>query len=79
MMFLELAAICFILWLVFRSAEKKQQAAKDPASAPKSDFPELIIHDACGLPVELCTCFDAPVKYDSDLDRFIDESDYMGE
>ena len=37
------------------------------------DQPELenlIIHDKCGLPVELCKCEDAPVKYNSETDKF---------
>ena len=31
----------------------------------------LIIHKPCGLPVELCTCEDAVVRYDWDLDVFV--------
>ena len=31
---------------------------------------KLIIHDKCGLPVEMCECSDAPVKYNSGTDRF---------
>ena len=31
---------------------------------------KLIIHDTCGLPVELCECPDATVRYDSDNDVF---------
>ena len=33
---------------------------------------KLIIHDKCGLPVELCTCPDARVVYDDELDAFVD-------
>jgi len=31
---------------------------------------ELIIHKECGLPVELCTCKDAPIRYDWNNDKF---------
>jgi hypothetical protein len=34
---------------------------------------QLIIHDKCGLPVELCECPDAEVKYDYETDKFIDQ------
>ena len=34
---------------------------------------ELIIHNICGLPVELCECPDVEVKYDWDKDVFIDK------
>jgi hypothetical protein len=30
------------------------------------------IHDACGLPAELCVCPDAPVKFDPETGMFID-------
>ncbi len=33
---------------------------------------KMIIHDKCGLPVELCECPDAPVKYNSKTDKFDD-------
>jgi len=32
---------------------------------------EQIIHDKCGLPVELCECPDAEVRYCPDHDRFV--------
>jgi hypothetical protein len=31
---------------------------------------KMIIHDGCGLPVELCECKDAPVRYNSVTDTF---------
>lgn len=31
----------------------------------------LAIHNPCGLPVELCECKDAPVKYDWERDVFV--------
>jgi len=31
---------------------------------------KMIIHDGCGLPVELCECKDAPVRYNSETDTF---------
>ena len=34
---------------------------------------KLIIHDKCGLPVELCVCPDVPVKYDRSIDRFVEQ------
>jgi len=38
-----------------------------------NDYIELsIIHDKCGLPVELCTCPDAPVYYDWEKGVFVD-------
>ena len=30
----------------------------------------LIVHNKCGLPVELCDCPDAEVRYDYDNDKF---------
>ena len=33
----------------------------------------LIIHDGCGLPVELCECADAPVRYDFESDAFVEQ------
>ena len=33
---------------------------------------DIIIHKKCGLPVELCICSGAPVKYDWKKDKFID-------
>ena len=36
---------------------------------------EQPIHTACGLPVELCTCPDAPIKYYSDTDMFEQEEE----
>ena len=35
-----------------------------------SEHDNLIVHDKCGLPVELCECPDAPVKYNWDTDMF---------
>ena len=34
------------------------------------EIKDLIIHDKCGLPVELCDCPDATVKYNWDKDVF---------
>lgn len=39
----------------------------------KAPISSLVIHKKCGLPVELCECPDAPVKYDSDNDTFIEK------
>jgi len=36
---------------------------------------KLIIHDKCGLPVELCECSDAEVVYDPELDCFVDRGE----
>ena len=36
---------------------------------------EQIIHNKCGLPVELCTCPDADVKYDWEKDIFIKQKE----
>ncbi len=36
---------------------------------------ELLVHDKCGLPVELCTCPDARLVYDWENDVFIDRSE----
>ena len=33
---------------------------------------KLIIHNDCGLPVELCECPNASVVYDWELDKFVD-------
>jgi len=32
------------------------------------------VHDACGLPVELCTCPDAPVVWDNELGVYVDRT-----
>jgi hypothetical protein len=37
-----------------------------------TDF--LIIHDGCGLPVELCECPDAEVRYDPVMDMFVEQT-----
>ena len=42
---------------------------------PIIDEPSLIIHNKCGLPVELCVCPDARVKYDGITDTFIDSQE----
>jgi len=39
---------------------------------------ELIIHNKCGLPVELCICPDAPVTYDWENDIFIERGEDEG-
>lgn len=39
------------------------------------EYPDLIIHDQCGLPVEFCECMGAAVVYDSELDAFIDTTE----
>lgn len=39
---------------------------------------KIIIHNTCGLPVELCDCPDAPVKYDFESDIFKDISQCIG-
>jgi len=31
----------------------------------------LVMHNACGLPVELCICPDAPIVYDWETGTFI--------
>lgn len=41
------------------------------------EIKNLIIHDKCGLPVELCECPDAPVVYDSEKDIFVDRSNEL--
>lgn len=33
---------------------------------------EMPIHNACGLPAELCVCPDAPVKYDPETGLYRD-------
>lgn len=33
---------------------------------------EIPVHDACGLPAELCTCPDAPVVWDNERGVFVD-------
>ena len=32
------------------------------------------VHNACGLPVELCTCPDAPVVWDNELGVYVDRT-----
>ena len=34
------------------------------------EMESLIIHNSCGLPVELCECVDAQVKYNFETDMF---------
>jgi hypothetical protein len=41
-------------------------------SQPDGQITELLIHNKCGLPVELCICADARLVYDWDDDVFID-------
>ena len=43
----------------------------DGKSKPKDLPRELIIHDKCGLPVELCECPDAEVRYDKERGVFV--------
>lgn len=37
-----------------------------------SEINNLIIHNKCGLPVELCECTDSEVFYDSEEDVFVE-------
>ncbi len=36
------------------------------------DCEDLLIHEKCGLPVEVCDCPDSPVFYDWENDVFVD-------
>lgn len=36
---------------------------------------EIIIHEDCGLPVELCECDNSPIFYDWENDVFIRNED----
>lgn len=49
---------------------KTHQFLKGFAMQEDREIESLIIHNNCGLPVELCECADAQVKYDFKTDMF---------
>lgn len=39
---------------------------------PIDPMDQMIVHTPCGLPIELCECPDAKLRYDSELDAFVE-------
>ena len=61
---------CGRKWLV--DSKRPLRGFRTPRQPDIEHEDKYPVHNACGLPVELCTCPDAPVVWDNERGVFVD-------